>query len=255
MPDREAFLRTICDHPDDDGPRLVFADWLEEQGDPLAERIRLQVERHRVHVETPQENKLKRQLTDRADELQSAYAALRESLPQLEGIEWGPTHRGFIRTIRVDSAARFLESAAAIFAAAPITDVWFTGLDTEGAAALADSRFLLKVQLLKNFGAPIGDAGMIAIANSKHAANLRRLFLNSNQIGDDGARAIARSKWFGELTTLFLHNNRIADEGALALADSKRLPKVTEIFLVANELQDAGLTAIRNRWGKGAHVG
>lgn len=32
MTDEAAFLRTICAHPVDDGPRLVYADWLEEQG-------------------------------------------------------------------------------------------------------------------------------------------------------------------------------------------------------------------------------
>ena len=30
----ESFLRDIVEHPDDDAPRLVFADWLQEQPDP-----------------------------------------------------------------------------------------------------------------------------------------------------------------------------------------------------------------------------
>lgn len=44
IPDlRAAFLRDICAHPDDDMPRLIFADWLEEQGDlARAEFIRVQ---------------------------------------------------------------------------------------------------------------------------------------------------------------------------------------------------------------------
>lgn len=33
MMDKEAFIRTIIDHPDDDGPRLVYADFLEELGE------------------------------------------------------------------------------------------------------------------------------------------------------------------------------------------------------------------------------
>src|SRR4051794_5304022 len=42
MPDEDAFLRTIRDRPTEDGPRLVYADWLEEQGDTTrAEFIRL----------------------------------------------------------------------------------------------------------------------------------------------------------------------------------------------------------------------
>ena len=30
----EAFLRAICEQPDDNTPRLIFADWLEERGHP-----------------------------------------------------------------------------------------------------------------------------------------------------------------------------------------------------------------------------
>ena len=41
------FLRAIFNQPDDDGLRLVYADWLEERGDPRADFLRLDVERHR----------------------------------------------------------------------------------------------------------------------------------------------------------------------------------------------------------------
>ena len=41
----EAFLADICEHPDDDVPRLVYADWLDEHGEALkAEYLRLVVE-------------------------------------------------------------------------------------------------------------------------------------------------------------------------------------------------------------------
>ena len=43
-PNDEGFLRTICEAPDDDLPRLIFADWLDEHGDPRGEFIRLQIE-------------------------------------------------------------------------------------------------------------------------------------------------------------------------------------------------------------------
>lgn len=47
MSDEVALLRAICDHPDDDTPRLVFADWLTEQGGPVngawANAIRAQI--------------------------------------------------------------------------------------------------------------------------------------------------------------------------------------------------------------------
>ena len=49
MNDRHAFLRAIKDNPDDDTPRLVYADWLEEHGEPeRAELIRVQIELPRL---------------------------------------------------------------------------------------------------------------------------------------------------------------------------------------------------------------
>ena len=41
-PEESPFLRAIFEQPDDVANRLVFADWLEERGDPLAELIRIQ---------------------------------------------------------------------------------------------------------------------------------------------------------------------------------------------------------------------
>jgi uncharacterized protein (TIGR02996 family) len=49
MTDEEALMATIREQPDSDAPRLVYADWLEEHGDPLhAEFIRVQCEIHRL---------------------------------------------------------------------------------------------------------------------------------------------------------------------------------------------------------------
>src|SRR5881275_1349595 len=49
MPDEIAFLRTILEDPDADGPRLVYADWLEEHGETArAEFIRVQIELARL---------------------------------------------------------------------------------------------------------------------------------------------------------------------------------------------------------------
>ena len=41
---RDELLKTIIENPDDDAPRLVFADWLDEHGEPeRAEFIRVQI--------------------------------------------------------------------------------------------------------------------------------------------------------------------------------------------------------------------
>jgi uncharacterized protein (TIGR02996 family) len=40
MTEDEAFIRAIVDSPGDEGPRLVYADWLEERGDPRSKFLR-----------------------------------------------------------------------------------------------------------------------------------------------------------------------------------------------------------------------
>lgn len=47
-PDEVAFLQAIRETPDDDTPRLVYSDWLEERGDPRGEFIRFQCELARL---------------------------------------------------------------------------------------------------------------------------------------------------------------------------------------------------------------
>lgn len=41
MHDEQAFLQAMQENPEDNTLRLVFADWLEERGDPRGELIRL----------------------------------------------------------------------------------------------------------------------------------------------------------------------------------------------------------------------
>ncbi len=43
-PEDDAFIRTIVDSPGDDLPRLVYADWLDERGDPRGAYLRAELE-------------------------------------------------------------------------------------------------------------------------------------------------------------------------------------------------------------------
>lgn len=52
MTDADALLAAVLAEPDDDGPRLVYADWLEEHDEPKrAEFIRVQLEIARIEAE------------------------------------------------------------------------------------------------------------------------------------------------------------------------------------------------------------
>ena len=51
--DEQAFWSAIAANPDDDLPLLTFADWLDEQGDPLAQTIRDAVAENRRPIAIP----------------------------------------------------------------------------------------------------------------------------------------------------------------------------------------------------------
>ncbi len=66
MTDRDALIRAVIAAPENDLPRLVFADWLEEHGEPTrAEFIRLQCELGQVEEFGPRW----RALRERAEKL------------------------------------------------------------------------------------------------------------------------------------------------------------------------------------------
>src|SRR5438093_654057 len=64
-----AFLAAIRNQPDDDLPRLVYADYLDERGDPRGEFIRLQIERPAL----PADDSRRYELAAREHELLRAH--------------------------------------------------------------------------------------------------------------------------------------------------------------------------------------
>src|SRR4051812_9792088 len=68
-----ALLRAILDDIDDDAVRLVYADYLEERGDPRGEFIRLQIAGHRDESKEPsarEQELLERHLAEWTSEAQ-----------------------------------------------------------------------------------------------------------------------------------------------------------------------------------------
>lgn len=63
MADEQGFLKAILERPDDDARKLVYADWLDEQGDPRAEYLRLMMKQRRERVITPKQRQRHQQLS------------------------------------------------------------------------------------------------------------------------------------------------------------------------------------------------
>src|SRR5262245_31491659 len=119
----DQLLAAVIANPDEDTPRLVFADYLEENDCPeRAELIRLQCEA--AHL--PDWDARLGPLRHRVRSLLARHGrAWRAGLPELAGVEWGRFQRGFVSTVRVTSASVFIEHADRIRAVAPVEGVEF----------------------------------------------------------------------------------------------------------------------------------
>src|SRR5262245_14711379 len=113
-----ASLHDICACPADDTPRLVYADWLEENGEPdRAEFIRVQIELDGLGEVGPRVAALKR----REQALLAAHVA--EWLKPLRLAESRVVfRRGFVAEVQM-SPARFMDLARRLFRRAPLTTI------------------------------------------------------------------------------------------------------------------------------------
>lgn len=138
MTAEQAFLQVIGENPADDTPRLIFADWLEEHGQPeRAEFIRIQCQlaRHEAAVRTRGQGfpaqamhpdfvlfSRREALRRRERELLATPAGTRFRPDALYGFPCEIAfRRGFIASISLPSAL-FMEHAANIIEAVPMLE-------------------------------------------------------------------------------------------------------------------------------------
>jgi uncharacterized protein (TIGR02996 family) len=243
----DAFLQAILEDPDDDTPRLVYADWLEEHGQPeRAEFIRVQCERARLQgEENPSSDAQERlaALQRREDVLLGAHRkAWTRPLPEWARGKAVGFARGFVVTVRA-SAGLFLQHGAELFRVAPVQHL---ALESVGdrMAALAASPLLLHLRSLFLDNQRLDDSAARALAASSHLANLTILDLGNNRLTAEGAQALAASPHLGRLVRLYLGGNMLGAGGVVALAQSPRLPGLMLLDLSRNGVGDAGAVAL-----------
>jgi uncharacterized protein (TIGR02996 family) len=238
---RTAFLEAIKAEPDDDTHRLVFANWLEENGEPeRAEFIRLQVEWARLDW-----------TNDRGADLQLRERELLARhgetwLGPLRGLVKEPQYRrGLLHAQAVGQRALAgLESLAETEALAWVAELKVRGLDTVLAGWLAGCRLLAHLTALDLGNNGIQDEGVQALAAAPSLSRLTALDLSRNGIRAEGAAALASSPHLARLTALDLGRNRIGPEGAQALAGSPYLTRLTSLALSENAVGDDGAGAL-----------
>jgi uncharacterized protein (TIGR02996 family) len=204
----------------DDAELRVYADWLEQHGDPTrAQLVHMQCELARTGRHER-----------RAVELEWEIAALlaahgdawRGELPELPGVTWTDFDRGAVTAAKVTSSAVLIEQADAIAAAAPIDRVELGRIDHGDLTA--DLSWLRAVEFTDN------EPEIAELDGLHDVAPFERLTIRDSEwCGRELAESLARSEWAPELraleltTTWVRYDNGYADdprlraEGAAAL--------------------------------------
>jgi uncharacterized protein (TIGR02996 family) len=254
---RDAFLRAILERPNDDVPRLVFADWLEDNGNEsdrrYSEFIRVQC-RLASGAARPEDERNERDL------LALHSAAWEAPLKALLGLpadatpwEYRPPNmygdqaphwdfrRGFLEKLSL-STEELLTHAREVFRLAPLRHLRVTGRVERPARLFALPQLTHLTQLEFPY-AELRPADAGRLARCSHLANLKALTINEptglgnwSKIGPEGACALARSPYLARLTSLHLRGNQIGPEGVAALVGSRL--RLTSLDLSRNDPGD-----------------
>jgi uncharacterized protein (TIGR02996 family) len=237
-----ALLQAICAEPYDDLPRLVYADWLEENGQPeRGEFIRVQCELDRLPHTDPRQAVLLERERELLRAHRNAWAA---QLPPLCGVRWGPFERGFVARADFQSLKAFTDRFEEAATYAPLTTVDLRNLSARSMARLASVAHLRQVRVLILVDCRPDDNAVRALATSPHVAGLRELFLTCAPVTDTGAFALASSPHLGQLCLLSLARTHVGPDGILALVDSPRLGGLRRLYCCENPLGDEGAAAL-----------
>ena len=171
----EAFLQRIRAFPDDDAPRLIFADWLDERGEPRGAFIRVQLALARLDDEPA--GQIDRQAT------RARLMEIEQNLLEEHRQEWiapfrgiGSGHkfrRGFVEEVNV-SAKDLIRRAHELFDTGPIRHIWLLDVGSNLAAAL-QCHYLSRLNALTVHAQHTGEALARAVARSPYLTGLKLL--------------------------------------------------------------------------------
>lgn len=245
MSDHDALLRAIGEQPEEDTPRLMYADWLDENDEPeRADFVRNQIELARPGLSAADRFPLVRKNVYYFNNWVPRWKA---ELPRFDGVAWGDFNRGLIEEVQAESEARVVNHAAAIFGVPGVHVVRLRRL--RNGAALARLAHVARLRALKMVSARAGTAAVRALLASPHLGRLNVLDLHGNDTNDAVAADLAAGS-FPDLAELWLGSNAITDAGALALANSPHLPTLRLLDLRGNRVaDDATRIALLRRFG------
>jgi uncharacterized protein (TIGR02996 family) len=245
----DVLLADIVANPDDDVPRLIYADWLDDMGGPVerarAEHIRLQVMLARMSEDD--ENRPEREAQERR--LRKRYE--RHWLGSLrEHVHGWAFSRGFLTHLSLD-AAKLLRLADSLFARHPLTSLRLTAardrMVLQRLAQLPQLQRLTSLDLSNNY-LDRGDVEPLLL--SPYLGGLQQLRFNDNPYGYDAVTAVAEAPELAGLTSLEMRRNNLTEATAVQLGDSPYLVRLTLLDLRGNTISEAGREQLRSLYGQ-----
>jgi uncharacterized protein (TIGR02996 family) len=240
-PEVRAFLDDIREHPDDDTPRLILADWLDDHGDEAdrarGEFIRLQCLLNRRGV-VPREARL--QLRQLHHQFASRWLG-----PLAQLVDGWRFERGLLH-LAIQGQRCFTRELHELIHTE--TFAWVEGLTlrqvTGGFINVAEQLPLLNhIQALTIEESRPGDTALCRLF-SLPLENLRELNLAGCQASGEAIRHLATGRTLPRLRLLDLTRNYAASTGITALAQSTCLPHLRELRLGYNLIPDEALTQV-----------
>ncbi len=274
-PELIALLDAVKDHPDDDTPRLVLADWLDEQDNELdaarAKNIRKDIARERGTLPPAANMELRVQaaLFQRCLGPLAAFPITGEFFRGLPHITIDgpallqPAFRplfaseefAFVQFVQLNNAGGpRMEAMASLpeFRHVPGLGVYpFNPLGTGSAATFFGSPNLTGLRHIAFRSVQPGAVGVQALAANPALSRLRKLAISHNKLVDKAVAALAAGKHLTNLEVLDLSDNHIGDKGAESLATSKAFPNLRELNLrECPRLTASGKQLLRDKFGE-----
>jgi uncharacterized protein (TIGR02996 family) len=259
MEQEQAFVDAIRAQPEDDAPRLAYADWLRERGDPRGELIDAQVRWDRANqnldLAAMQPHGVRSWQVQRQHE--QAWMAPLFAL----GLNHYSFRRGFVETGGI-YLADFLKNSAKLFELAPLlTDLGiYDKKDTELLPRLAEHPPLSHLKAVTFWGSPISATALSTFAASPFAVNLRYVRLREVRLyGPDLPAGCVQLLKLPRLTQFAFTENGvcprgprqripptpIGDEVVVALAQAPELAQLRVLHVSSSKgVTDAAVAAL-----------
>ena len=246
--DRAPSCAAIRAAPDDDTPRLVFADWLDEHGEAKrAEFIRVSCELEQVEEFGPRWRALCERSWKLLDPNRTKWSNELADR-KLLNIEF---RRGFVDEVTIYSK-RFVADAGTLMTLAPILRLKLANLTAKSGNVPLDDVLacpaMARLRGLDLSTSPLPDSAVKQIAACKHFDSLRELALDASALTGGACRALMRSEHLAGLTdlTLAVPFDRDAAGNTLtaALAAEPGLRRITRLTLRGCHVGPAGAKAL-----------